>query len=161
MSRSLSHRSAILTAVVLFPLVNVGCHTAILDMRSIEEPVMMNALPYGDSSWTVKEVEGIRAKVTTEVDDLSLGDHTWTSNTRKNMAEVNVYEKIGGHDSRAVSNAWIKVSGNGVNLLFYMAGGITIDLNGTVIDLDSESDEPKGDGETPVSGDESLPEANE
>ncbi len=129
-----------LIGLVLLP--SLGCHTAVLDMRNIEEPVMLNALPYANGDWTVTEVGPIRADVRTETDDLNIGDHTYTARTRTNEAEVKVYETIGAYDRRVVSGASITLTGTGLNLLFYMTGGIQIDLTGQVVDLDARSDEP-------------------
>ena len=128
-----------LLGLTLLPI--LGCHTAVLDMRNIEEPVMLNALPYAEGVWATDDVEGVRAKVTTDTDNLSIGDRTWTAKNRTNEAEVKVYEKIGGHPSRVVSGASIRLTGTGLNLLFYMTGGISIEIKGMVVDLDPPPNE--------------------
>lgn len=119
-------------------LVTIGCaNTVTLDMRNIEEPVMLNALPYANRDWTVTEVGRVRASVDKDSAYISNANHSWSSSSYTNDAEVKVYEKVGGYESRSVSGVSIRVSGFGVNLLFAYLGGVTVDFTGSVVELDS------------------------
>ena len=149
---AISYRSTLLgllkslAAIVL--LANVGCSTTVtLDMRNIEEPVMLNALPYAERDWPVREVGRVKATVDKDNAYISNKNTTWSSSSHTNNVEVNVYEEIGGHDSRAVSGASIRVAGFGLNLLFAYLGGVSIDVAGVVVELDSEIDEQKGEND--------------
>lgn len=145
------------TAIVL--LATVGCSTTVtLEMRNIEQPVMLNDLPYAERDWQVSEVGRVRATVDKDNASISNAHTSWSSTSHTNNVEVKIYEKIGDYDSRAVSGASIDVAGFGLNLLFAYLGGITIHVTGTVVDLDSETEEQKGVG---VSDGGLLPETEE
>lgn len=136
---------------------SLGCTTtATLDLRNIDEPVMLNALPYGEPGWTVEPLEKIRASALTDRDYFSWGSSTWSSASRENKAETTVYEKIGGHASQAISNGRIEIGGFGVNLLPVLSSSrIKIDLYGDVVDLGSKADEaapPESGAAPPATG---------
>ena len=106
---------------------------------------MLNVLPYAARDWPAREVGRVEATVDKDNANISNKNTTWSSNSHTNNVEMNIYEKIGGHDSRAVSGASIRVAGFGLNLLFAYLGGVTIDVAGTVVELDSEMNEQKGE----------------
>ena len=158
-------RSRAASALLLLSLGGVGCMTAKLDMRNIENPVLLNALPSSGDDRVVRPIDAVDVKVNRSLGIASTGYTSTSSSTVENDAELVAFEKVGGYDDRAITEMEVTAGGSGVNLLLILVGSVTVTGKGQVVVLESaasasapdpERDRVPGD----ASGDSGEPSTN-
>lgn len=138
-----SIRTRTLSRFLPILLLSGGCQTAILDMRAVEEPVMLNALPYAGSDFEVEELETFSATVGDAAGVAATGpNQTKSSTMRENSVQANAFELIGGHQDRAIAGVEVNASGAGANLLIGFLGTADVSVRGAVFVIRTQAAEP-------------------
>lgn len=138
-----SIRTRTLSRFLPMLLLSGGCQTAILDMRAVEEPVMLNALPYAVSDFEVEELDPFYATVGDAAGFAVIGPiQTKSSTMRENSVQANAFELIGGHRDRAIARVEVNASGGGANLLIGFLGSADVSVRGAAFVIRSPAAEP-------------------
>ena len=119
-------------------MLSLGCITQTLDLRNLEEPVVLNGDPAVGGSdlerWTV--IGRYHGTVTETVTGTSSGSGNSTrTTTLENDAQEQAFLEIGGHKNRAITSVQISVAAFALNLLTYIRAEVDIDAWGAVVEL--------------------------
>lgn len=150
-------RSAVVQSLSLVPMVvfallllcSLGCAKVVFDLSDIEEPVMLNALPYSGADWSTKEIDTYAASASyatgaSHRPDMNADVHSQILETD---AQIKAFEAIGGHSRRAISMEEITVWAGGGNLLLVFMELAQVDGNGQVVEITGTGkQEPKAEG---------------
>jgi hypothetical protein len=123
-----------LAALLVLPFV-LGCVSTRLDMRNIENPIMLNALPATGDTWAAEPIESIYVETIRDNDWVEFGNTSKSIKTRENAAEVVAYKAVGGYADRAISGFEIKAGGWGANFLFIITERAFVNGRGDVVEL--------------------------
>lgn len=112
-----------------------SCLTATLDLRDLEEPVILNGNPFlggepeGRVASQVAEYKG-------QVGESSVASGYSSSRTVANDAQAAAFEQIGGSKNRAITGLSIEVTGWGMNALFALGEVVAISAKGKVMEYE-------------------------
>jgi hypothetical protein len=105
-------------------------------MRDLEGPVMLNALPYSGAEWKARPIDEFEAKVE-YVSGGTITPYASTStDVRRNTAQTQAFEKIGGYSDRAIAGTVLEIAGKGANFLFVFGGVSEIGVTGQVVEIE-------------------------
>lgn len=135
-SRLRTSRFLTLICLLLLPHVT-GCISTKLDMRNIENPVMLNALPVGGDAWSARSVDHLKVNSSTENDFWTIGNWETDVESKTNDAELVTFRKVGGDNERAISSFEIKVGGTGMNFFFLVSESAFVEGKGDVVVIES------------------------
>jgi hypothetical protein len=128
-------------AVASLAMLSLGCIAQTLDLRNIEEPVVLNGasvLGGSDSGrWTAVGRYHGTVTDTRSANTSTAGNTTTTTSSAAlvNDAQEQAFLEIGGHENRAITNVEIDVAASAVNLLNFIRTQIDIDAWGVVVEL--------------------------
>jgi hypothetical protein len=150
----------------------LGCVSTKLDMRNIENPIMLNALPASGDTWVAEPIEPIYVETIRDNDWVEFGNTSKTIKTRENAAEVVAYKAVGGYADRAISGFNVKAGGFGANFLVIITERAFVEGRGEVVAIgpprpsgaattgDESTDEsPKASSQNPTTATPSLNDA--
>jgi hypothetical protein len=115
---------------------SLGCQTTLLDMRDLEGPVMLNALPYSEAEWKARPIDEFEAKVEYASGGTVTPYASTSTDVRRNTAQTQAFEKIGGYSDRAIAGTVLEIAGKGANFLFVFGGVSEIGVTGQVVEIE-------------------------
>ncbi len=116
-------------------LLSAGCNSVTFDLSDIEEPVMLNPMPYPGVSWTVNELDPFIASATSASGGASHPGTTTSTRMHEDDAQLRAFESIGGHSQRMIIVDNVQVWGGGGNFLIVFAEMSSVDVRGRVLEV--------------------------
>ncbi|MFH0975324.1 MAG: hypothetical protein V1874_06040 [Spirochaetota bacterium] len=128
---------------LIFFSILFSCSTANIDLRRLEQPVILNANPYiGDqkSRPALIPVDKYEAKVGEQITASSYNSKAFNTNE----AQVQAFKKIGGDNTKIINNVNLDIETVGINGCLVLSQGAKITIKGDVQKADKPIKPEKG-----------------
>ena len=124
---------------IIFSLFSYACSPKVVyDMRKLENPVVMNSNPFiGDRNFRPK-LETVDA-YSVEVYKMKFGGQYTTNSSGQNPAQVEAFKKIGGDDTKAITDVKIDLQSFFFYGLLLIGDGNNIAATGKIRQIGSNS----------------------